>query len=73
MSSYDTWLEAPYQRRAAWEHDIERVEEEIWNADTELSVAIRLVHEAAPAPLSDRIVELVAEWATLIVNDGLSL
>lgn len=73
MSSYDAWLEAPYERRAAFEDAIECVEEEIWNADTPLSVALRLVSEAAPAPLQDRFTELVADWAQLIVDEGYQL
>jgi|DEB0MinimDraft_10_1074344.scaffolds.fasta_scaffold05944_8 hypothetical protein len=73
MSSYDARLEAPYERRAAIEHDIERVEEEIWNADTPLSVALRLVTEAVPAPLTERLDALVSDWAELIVSEGYQL
>ena len=76
MSNYDAWLEAPYQRRAAWEEAVERVEEDLWNGggalvDSDLSEAIQLVASAMPdRHTSERFANLVGLMAEAIVEDG---
>lgn len=69
--SYDAWLEAPYQRRAARDEEIERVEEDLWNEDSPVQAAIVLLHEALTPRLSRLFADLVADWAAEIVDDGL--
>ncbi len=56
MSSYDQWLEAPYQERAAREDRIMVIEEELTDAARPLS-------ERLPAGLQARLDELIEDAA----------
>ena len=71
--SYDDWLEEPYQRRAARDEAIERVEEDLWNGGgplvtDELAAAVALV--ADHLPNRQLFAELVVEIAETIIEES---